>query len=216
MPEGHHHHMDGPLNPAQEAKRLADKKESEFNHHLAGFFTAFGGAFILVQMIFGKNSSLKYSWPASFLLSGIFVLVWSDTELWPFGSHQWLATLRQDREVLQHKTFAVLLLALGTMEWLRVNQTLKAAWSALAFPVLAIGGSILLLFHEHQAGMHGPDHMMLMARIQYQHLSFAVTGIAIGLTKALSEVPMPGQKMFARLWPLLMLILGILLMLYRE
>ena len=218
MPEGHHHNtsMDEPTDPAEKAKRLADKKESEFNHHLAGFFTALGGAFILVQTAFGKKSLLKYIWPASFLLSGIFVLVWSDTELWPFGGRQWLEALRHDREVLQHKVFAALLLGLGSIEWLRLKGTLRAAWSGLVFPVLSIGGSILLLFHQHEAGMQGPDHMELMARIQSQHLSFAVAGIGIGLTKALSDRRLPGQRIFARLWPLLMVALGVLLMLYRE
>jgi hypothetical protein len=86
----------------------------------------------------------------------------------------------------------------------------------LVFPAVAIGGSILLLFHQHEAGMHGPDHMELMARIQSQHLSFAVVGIGIGLTRGLSEIRMPGQRIFAKLWPVLMVGLGLLLMFYQE
>jgi len=220
MPEGHHHHDASmtfePLDPARQAKLLADKKESEFNHHLAGFFVMVGGALMLVETAREKKSLLKYLWPACFLLSGIFVLVWSDTELWPFGPHSWLEKLEQDREVLQHKVFSALLLGLASIEWLRVKGTLRSAWSAFVFPAIAIGGSILLLFHQHEAGMHGPDHMELMARIQSQHLSYSLLGIGIGLTKGLSETRVPGQKLLARLWPLLMIGLGILLMLYRE
>ena len=143
---------------------------------------------MLVETVRDKKSLLQYLWPACFLLSGIFVLVWSDTELWPFGSHHWFETMQRDPEVLQHKIFAVLLLGLGAIEWLRLKGTLRAAWSGFVFPAIAIGGSILLLFHHHQAGMHGPDHMELMARIQSQHLSFALVGIGIGLTKGLSEI----------------------------
>src|SRR5262249_8503885 len=118
--------MDVPPDSAQQAKILADKKESEFNHHLAGFFVALAGAFILFQTPLGKRLKLvKYIWPASFLVSGIFVLIWSDTELWPFGSRQWLEALQNNREVLQHKTFAVLLIGLGLIEWLRVKGSLK-------------------------------------------------------------------------------------------
>ena len=218
----HQHDMTMPdvaVDPAAQAKLLADKQESEFNHHLAGFFVALGGAFILSQSIVAKRwPPAKYIWPASFFLSGIFVLVWSDTELWPFGSRHWLEALQNNREVLQHKTFAVLLLALGIIEWLRLKGTLSAAWSALVFPFLAIGGSILLLFHQHEAGMHGPDHMQLMARIQSEHLSYAVVGIGIGLSKALADLgsPSPARKIFSSLWPLLMFGLGILLMFYRE
>src|SRR5262249_17329985 len=88
MPAGHHHGMimaDAPIDPAQQSKLLADKKESEFNHHLAGFFVVLGGALMLLQAALGNKSLLKYIWPASFLLSGMFVFVWSGTELWPFG-----------------------------------------------------------------------------------------------------------------------------------
>jgi hypothetical protein len=41
-------------------------------------------------------------------------------------------------------------------------------------------------------------------------------GIGIGLTKGLSEIRVPGQRFLAKLWPLLMVGLGVLLMLYRE
>jgi hypothetical protein len=209
--------MDAPLDAAQQAKLLADKQESEFNHHLAGFFVALGGAFILFQAPIGKRlKAVNYIWPASFLLSGIFVLIWSDTELWPFGSRQWLEALQNNREVLQHKTFAVLLIGLGLIEWLRVNGALKAAWSGFVFPVLAVGGSILLLFHQHEGGMQGPNHMEVMAAIQSEHLSYAVVGMGIGLAKGLSEIRMRGYRLFAGLWPLLMVGLGILLMNYHE
>jgi hypothetical protein len=221
MPEGHHdHHMamsDEPLDAKAQAKLLADKQESEFNHHLAGFFVVLGGAFMLAQAVLTQRwPPSKYVWPASFLLSGIFVLVWSDTELWPFGHRQWLEALQNNSEVLQHKTFAVLLLTLGSIEWMRVKGALNTLWSKLVFPVLAIGGSILLLFHQHEAGMHGPNHMELMARIQFQHVSFATVGIGIGLAKLLFEAHVRPQKLFAVLWPLLMVGLGILLMFYRE
>ena len=94
------------MSPARQAKLLADKKESEFNHHLAGFFVVLAGVFIFLSRRPGETvAGVKYAWPACFLLSGIFVLVWSDTELWPFGHREWLEALRNNREVLQHKTF---------------------------------------------------------------------------------------------------------------
>jgi hypothetical protein len=99
---------------------------------------------------------------------------------------------------------------------MRLKETLRAAWSGFVFLILAIGGSILLLFHQHQAGMHGPDHMELMVRIQSEHLSYALVGIGMGLTKGLSEIRIPGQRVLAKLWPLLMVGLGVLLMFYRE
>lgn len=77
--------MDTHIDPAMQAKILSDKRESEFNHHLAGFFVVLGGLFILAERNLSKRfTGARYVWPLSFLLSGLFVLVFSDTELWPF------------------------------------------------------------------------------------------------------------------------------------
>jgi putative copper resistance protein D len=206
-----------PMTAAMRAKLLADKAESEFNHHLAGFFVALAGLVILFQNpLIRAWPAIKYAWPACFLLSGIFLLVWSDTELWPFGRRQWLEALAHNPEVLQHKTYAALLLGLGVIEWRRASGALKSVWSGWVFPAVAIGGSVLLLFHQHEAGMHGPDHMEVMARIQSEHLSYVLAGLAIGLTKGLAEVQTRWERVFAKLFPLLMIALGALLMLYRE
>src|SRR4030095_23471 len=58
MPEGHHHDTSmtsEPLDPARQAKLLADKKESEFNHHLAGFFVMAGGG----SLFLGEAAKLR-------------------------------------------------------------------------------------------------------------------------------------------------------------
>jgi hypothetical protein len=203
--------------PESRAKLLEDKQESEFNHHLAGLFVALGAVFILFQELLTKRwPAVKYGWPASFLASGLFVLVCSDTELWPFGHRPWLDAMTHNAEVLQHKTFAVLLLVLGLIEWRRARGTLTAVWSGWVFPVLAIGGSLLLLVHQHEGGMHGPDHMQRMARIQSEHLSYSIVGGCLALTKGLSEIETDWRKAFNWIWPLVMMVLGILLTLYRE
>jgi hypothetical protein len=209
--------MDEPLDPAAQAKLLADKRESEFNHHLAGFFLVLAGLFTLAQVNVGDRFPIaRYAWPACFLLSGLFVLVFSDTELWPFGAKSWFTGVAGEPEVLQHKTFAALLLGLGIIEMARARGRLKAAWTAWVFSVSAVTGSVLLLFHSHGAGMHGPDHMALMERIQSQHLSFAVTGFGIAIAKGLAETRTRWQRLFSRIWPALMIVLGVLLMFYTE
>jgi len=213
--------MDEPADPAdaerRRAKILADKKESEFNHHLAGVLVAIAGLFMLFQSNLTKRwPAVRYVWPACFLLAGIFVLVWSDTELWPFGHRQWLEALQNNREVLQHKTFAILLLGLGAIEWQRARGVLRSAWSAWIFPVIAIAGSIILIFHQHEGGMVGEHHMETMARIQSEHLSYTITGLGIGLAKGLSEMKSRALGIFGKIWPTLMVILGVLLVFYRE
>jgi putative copper resistance protein D len=219
----HHDHdgmsmsMDEPLDPAAQAKLLRDKKESEFNHHLAGLFVVLAGIFILAESrLRNRWPAVRYAWPLCFLLSGIFVLVFSDTELWPFGPKHWWVGVTGNLEVMQHKTFAVILLGLGIVELRRAQGSLRAAWSAWVFPVLAVIGSIMLLFHAHDAGMHGADAMTAMHRIQLQHFSYAAIGAGIGISKGLSDMQIPGRQVFRYIWPVLMIALGVLLMLYSE
>lgn len=205
------------MDAEHQRKLLADKKESEFNHHLAGFFVILAGVFIFAQGALTRRwSFLRFAWPSCFLLSGLFLLVFSDTELWPFGPQSWWYGLTHNVEDLQHKTFAVILLALGILEVQRARGVLKSAWAAWVFPVLAFCGSVMLLFHQHHSGMHGSQHMTVMAHIQAEHLGFSVTGFGIGVFKGLSELPSRWQVLFARLWSLLLIVLGVLLMLYTE
>jgi copper resistance protein D len=217
--EGMSMSMDEPaqMDASQQSKLLADKKESEFNHHLAGFFVILAGVFILVQGTLPPRwSFLRFAWPTCFLLSGVFLLVFSDTELWPFGSQSWWQGLTHNPEDLQHKTFAVILLALGIFEVQRVRGVLKSAGARWLFPVLACCGSVLLLFHEHHSGMHGAAHMTTMARVKAEHFNFAATGFGIGVFRGVSELPTRWQEVFRKLWPLLMILLGVLLVFYRE
>lgn len=209
--------MDDSADAGGRAKLLADKRESEFNHHLAGFFVLLAGVFLLAEGSIRERWPLvRLVWPACFLLSGLFVLVWSDTELWPFGPQSWYYGLSHHAEVLQHKTFAILLLTLGVIEIQRARGVLKAAWSSWAFPVLAVIGSSMLFFHDHRAGMHGPNPMELMHRIQSEHFSYAMAGFGIGLSKGLAETRFPWRTFFGRLFPALLMVLGALLMVYVE
>ena len=211
--------MDGQpqTNAPDQAKLLADKKESEFNHHLAGFFVLFAGLFILAEATLSQRwPFLHFAWPFCFLLSGLFLLVFSDTELWPFGPQSWAYGLTHNLEDLQHKTFAVILLALGVLELQRARGALRSAPLGWVFPALAFCGSVMLLFHEHHNGVHGAEHMKVMFRIQAEHLNFAFAGFGIGVLKGLSEFPTRWQVTLSKLWSLPMIALGVLLMLYTE
>lgn len=198
-------------------KLAADKRESEFNHHLAGFLVVLAGIFILAEPWLGTRwPKVRYAWPVCFLLAGIFVLIFSDTELWPFGPQSWFYGLSNHMEVRQHKSFALILLAVGVIEFWRARGSLKAAWAGWVFPVVAIAGSIILLFHEHRGGMHGAGHMERMAHIQTEHHTYTAAGFGIGLTKGLSELKTNWQPVFNKLWPSIMIALGVMLMFYAE
>ena len=72
--------------------------------------------------------------------------------MWPRGNLNWAWLIHHDAEARQHKIYAVLLLAMGMMEYLRVRGKLSAFWRTWTFPVLALAGVVLLLFHDHTGG----------------------------------------------------------------
>ena len=206
-----------PVDAVTQAELLAYKRESEFNHHLAGLLVLIAGLLILADgSIQQRWAVARHVWPICFLVSGIFLLVFSDTELWPFASQSWYFGLTHHMEVLQHKVFAVLLLTVGVIEVQRARGKPKARWSGWVFPLVAATGSLMLLFHDHQAGMTGPNHMELMHRIQSEHVSFAVTGFGIAFSKGLAETSFDWRTFFQRLFPALLIVLGALLLVYVE
>ncbi len=205
---------------AQAAKWLADKQESEFNHHLAGLFVIVAGILILTESHLAKRwPVVRFAWPMCFLAAGLFVLIFSDTEIWPFGPQTPWYAITHNAEDLQHKIFSIILLALGYVEFQRVRGRLKSPWANWFFPLVGAAGAILLLFHVHSGDMQAPHAMESMARIQIQHRWFAATGFGVALSKgvaALTKTPQKWQHFFRTAWPALLIILGILLTRYTE
>jgi hypothetical protein len=202
--------------PAVLAKQLADKRESEFNHHLAGVLLILAALFFLAQdRLASRWPGARYAWAACLLLAGVFLLVFSDTEIWPFGYQSFYYAVTHNVEVAQHKTFAAILVALGVVATLRTSGRLRGVWSAWIFPVLALAGATMLLFHHH-GGMHGPDAMQTMVRVQHQHLRFAGAGVGVAVAKGLADTSGKWQSFFNKLWPLFMIVLGVMLLMYTE
>lgn len=220
MPGMNHAEINGspaPEDPAVAAKRLADKRESEFNHHLAGFFVVLAGIFIFGEESLAKRWFLvRYAWPMCFLAAGLFLLVFSDTEIWPFGPQTPWFAITHNLEDLQHKLFALILLSLGYVEFQRTRGRFKAAWTAWFFPIVGMAGAILLLFHVHGGNMQAPNAMETMEHIQKEHLLFASAGFGIALTNGLAETRSKWKHIYENTWPLLLIVLGVLLMFYTE
>jgi hypothetical protein len=204
-------------NPSELATRAPDTHTSEFNHRLVGFILVLGSAFVLADEFSEKRCApVRYVWPLCLLMAGIFVLICSDAEIWPFGPlNPWYA-LTHSLEDLQHKGFAVILLGLGYVELRRAGGKFGGVLPALLFPVLATLGALLLLFHVHSGDMSGPDAMKVMVHIETQHRWFAATGLGIAVVKAMADIPYRRHQALNRVWPALLAVLGFLLMAYTE
>ena len=216
MPDMQHDAAAPERTPEVRAKELADKRESEFNHHLAGVLMILAALFFLAQnRLAGRWPAAHYAWAAFLLFAGFFLLVFSDTEILTFGYQSFYYAVTHNSEVAQHKTFAAILLALAVVATLRTSGRLRAAWSAWIFPALALAGATLLLFHHH-GGMHGPDAMQTMVRVQHQHLRFAGAGAGVAVAKGLADSGGKWRPLFNKVWPIFMIALGVLLLLYTE
>jgi len=184
---------------------------------VAGFFVVFAGIFILAESKLAKRWPLvRFAWPMCFVAAGLFVLVFSDTEMWPFGSQTPWHAITHEAEVLQHKIFSSILLAVGYVQFQRARGRCKARWATWLFPVAGVAGAILLLFHVHNGDMHAPHAMETMEHIQTQHRWFAAAGVGAALANGFAETPQRWQKFFGKAWPTLLIVLGVLLMRYTE
>jgi putative copper resistance protein D len=201
---------------------------SEFNHHLAGLVVLLVGlSAILVQARPRPFGFLKYVWPLSFIFLGLYLIVYSDPDAWPTSRVSLLSSLH-DPETLQHKIFALLLIAMGAVELARTAGWARNERWRLAFPALAVVGALYLILHKHGSGhggmsggmemqgmpMHGDP--MSMTLINYQHAGYIIMGVLIAASRILYDTRRLTGPAAAYVWPALTSILGLMLMFYRE
>ena len=270
-----------------------NKIPSEVNHHVAGYALITVGLLVIGGHAFPRLRSLRFVWPALFLFAGVFLAAWSDSEIWPRGNLSWGWLLHHDPEARQHKIYAIMLIAMGVLEYLRARGRLHHWWRTLAFPLLAVAGCGLLLIHDHGHGSgvrspevraylinpaldpdgrpdpandvdpnatmpHDPptvdnlyasipdrtDHAMMnmdhaemetdlgaphasaatphshmtpgMELIAHQHFWFMAVGFAIAAFKLIDDSRCSRHWLVSQSWPSCMVVLGVLLVLYRE
>lgn len=136
-----------------------NKPASELNHHLAGYALIAIGALVIAGYSSEKLRPLQLVWPFLFVAAGLFLAAWSDAEIWPRGNLSWSFLNHHDLEARQHKIYALLLILIGIIEYLRARGKLNRFWRTWTFPLLALAGAVLLLFHDHgqTSGASSPE-----------------------------------------------------------
>jgi hypothetical protein len=145
-------HLIAVSDPVSPASVDPNKAPSEFNHHIAGWALIGVGSLVLASFLSPNLRALRYVWPALFLLAGLFLALWSDGEIWPRGNLNWAWLVHHDQEAGQHKIYALLLIAIAVVEYLRARGSLNRFWGTWTFCILSIVGAALLLVHDHTAG----------------------------------------------------------------
>ena len=126
-----------------------DILDSEWNHHLAGYILICISLLVIAAYRFPRLDLIRRLWPFLFIGAGLFLAVWSDKEIWPRGTLAWSWLIHHDAEARQHKLYAILLLAMGIIEYLRSCGRLLPLWRTWGFPTLAVLGAGILLIHDH-------------------------------------------------------------------
>jgi hypothetical protein len=127
---------------------FAEKAASEFNHHVAGY-ALIAIAIIVIAGLLPRLRFARYVWPLLFIALGLFLVAWSDAEIWPRGTLSWTWLIRHDAEARQHKIYALIVIVLGVLELLRARGVLSRGWQRWSFPALAVSGALLLTMHAH-------------------------------------------------------------------
>ena len=190
------------------ARNAADIAWSEYNHHWAGLFVVAVGLMGLLQ-----HAGLRAArhWPLLLLGLAGFLLVRSDPEVWPLGDVGFFESLR-DVEVLQHRVFVLLIAAFALFEWGVRTGRLRRPGAALVFPLLTAAGGALLLTHSH-AISNVKDQLL----IEMSHTPLALAGIGAGWARWLElRADGPIRRMAGWAWPVCFLVVGAILLLYRE
>ena len=189
----------------------AEKAWSEYNHHWAGIIVLAVGLLALLAQA-GKVSWAR-NWPLLFLGLSVFLFLRSDPEVWPLGPNGFWVTFA-DPEVLLHRIFAGLVIALAVFEWRVQTGRVASPNVRLVFPMLVAVAGALLLTHSHSLGNIKEEVLA-----ELSHIPLAVLAVMAGWSRWL-ELRLPAENharaWLARLWPVCVTLIGVFLLNYRE
>jgi putative copper resistance protein D len=187
----------------------ADIAWSEYNHHWAGVMVLVAG---LLQLAWwtGRARWARH-WPLIFLALAAFIFLRADPENWPLGPNGFWESF-DNSEVLQHRAFAALTIAFGLFEWAVRTGRIRSERAALVFPLVCALGGALLLAHSHSLGNVKEE---LLAELT--HVPLALLAVAAGCARWLElRLPSGDRRIPSLVWPLCFVLIGLLLLFYRE
>jgi len=189
----------------------AEKAWSEYNHHWAGIVVLSVGLLALIAQ--AGRMSWACNWPLLFPGLSVFLFLRSDPEVWPLGPNGFWVTFA-DPEVLLHRIFAGLVIALAVFEWRVQTGRVASSNVRLVFPMLVAVAGALLLTHSHSLGNIKEEVLA-----ELSHIPLAIFAVVAGWSRWL-ELRLPAQNRarawVARLWPFCITLIGVFLLNYHE
>ncbi len=182
---------------------------SEYNHHWAGIFVLLAG--LLAALAQTRRVPRARYWPLLFIGLAAFIFVRADPEGWPLGPDSFWEGI-QDGGVLQHKVFALLLVIFAIFE-LRVQLgKMRFPAASYVFPAICALGGAFLLTHAHVL-----DNLKEQLLVELSHTPIAIAAVLAGWSRWL-QLRLPDEEgaLTARIWPVCFVVIGAILLNYRE
>jgi copper resistance protein D len=185
-----------------------DIEWSEYNHHWAGLIVLAAG---LLAVLARAGAGWARHWPLAFLGLSVFLFIRSDPENWPLGPRSFWQSFAV-AEVVQHRVFVLLIALFAAFEWGVRTGRITSRYAALVFPAVCAAGGALLLTHAHSLGNIKEE---LLAELS--HIPLAILGVAAGWSRWLElRLSGPQQRILAWVWPVCFVLIGGVLLNYRE
>jgi putative copper resistance protein D len=196
-----------PLMGRQLERKPVERAWSEYNHHWAGLFVVTMGALAMLHFVGVRPAR---HWPLVFVGLATFLFVRNDPRAWPLGPAGFWESLTLP-DVLQHRTFVLLVVAFAIFEWMVRTQRLAERPWGYVFPMLCAVGGGLLLTHSH-AMFNLKDEFLT----EVTHAPLGIFGAFAGWGRWLevrlpAAGPAPGW-----IWRGCFTTVGLILLFYRE
>ncbi len=185
---------------------------SEMMHHIFGWLVLALSFFLIISKLWPEKS--KKWWrggPYVLFAGGVFLMIFSDTDSWPL-SH---ARPIYDKEVLQHKIFATLMLAAGAVSFMRRKRSTSGVPGEgyhLGLALLALVGGGLLFTHVHSVAPYSNRAI----GVYLHHLTMGFIALCAGSASLWEAFRPKGPKWRGYLWPSILIVESILLICYNE
>ena len=185
---------------------------SNFSHNVAGILLL--AMSLLALRASRPGARVARHWPLGIAVLGVFVFLRSMAvdAVWPFGPRAFWATSMASSEDLQHRLAGLLALTLGLVEWRARRTEHPAGRLPYVFPVLAVGGGLLLLTHSHVAFELKSNYL-----VQVTHTTMGALAVLLGCGRLLElRLASPAGRIAGIASSVAMLLIALVLVFYRE
>jgi uncharacterized membrane protein len=157
---------------------------SNMMHHIFGWMVLILSGMLLVDMVSpAAGDRLRRLAPVLLLCGGVFLMIFSDQDAWPLYHVRPFRPIT-DKEVLMHKTYAVLMLVVGLRGlWRRRGEKpISRRMQSRMMAIFALVGGALLFTHVHS----NAPYANVAAGVYIHHTVMGLIALLIGAVK-LSE-----------------------------